>query len=327
MKQMLTKLAKNDLNSHQPVFLKEVLEGMNIKPDGVYLDLTLGRGGHAKAILERITTGCLIGFDQDEEAIKSCEGLKNQSKGRLHIIKSDFSEAVSRIQALNITNIDGALMDLGVSSPQFDNPIRGFSYREEGPLDMRMDQSQKLTAYDVVNKYDLGSLTKVFRDYGDEKYSFSIAKAILKQRDISPILTTTQLVEIIKKSKPSRELKKIGHPAKQVFQAIRIEVNDELGRLKRTLSSIVTILKPGGRLAVITFHSGEDRIVKEAFRSLTVIEGSRRGITSLLPNESPKYSLINKKVIVPTQEEVNDNHRSESAKLRILEKNTTEENV
>lgn len=321
MKPTLTKLAKSSDLNHHPVFLKEAVEGLNIQSSGIYVDLTLGRGGHSKAILNQLKTGRLIAFDQDEEAINACKILEKNSLGKLLIIKSNFTEAVEKINGLGIELIDGALMDLGVSSPQFDNPVRGFSYKEEGPLDMRMDQNQKLTAFDVINSYEVDHLTKVFRDYGDEKFAYSIAKAIQKQRQNKAISTTTELVEIIKSAKPNKELKKIGHPAKQVFQAIRIEVNDELNCLKVTLEKILKILKPGGRLAVITFHSGEDRIVKEIFKREAVIEGSRRGITSLLPNSKPKYSLVNKKVIVPTVEEVNINRRSESAKLRVIEKN------
>ena len=209
-------------------------------------------------------------------------------------------------------------MDLGVSSPQFDDISRGFTYRFDTKLDMRMDQRNSLTAREIINTYSLEELIRVFRDYGEEKYAYSIAKNIIKSREISPIETTFQLVDIIKMSKPSKELKKPGHPAKQVFQALRIEVNDELNVLKKTLSKVTALLNEGGRLAVITFHSGEDRIVKQFFKELTVVEGNRLD----LPSEDKKleFKLVNNKVIVPSEDELERNHRSQSSKLRIIEK-------
>jgi 16S rRNA (cytosine1402-N4)-methyltransferase len=215
-----------------------------------------------------------------------------------------------------VKEVDGILMDLGVSSPQFDEGERGFSYKEEARLDMRMDQRQDLTAYQIVNTYDFEDLLKIFQIYGEEKYSYSIAKNIIKARELKPIETTLELVEIIKKSKPMKELKKVGHPAKQVFQALRIAVNDELNVLVKALESALRHLKPGGRLAVITFHSGEDRIVKNIFKEAAVEIGNRLDIP--LTTKAKEFDLINRKPIVGSEAELEMNHRSASAKLRII---------
>lgn len=306
-------------NKHIPVLLNEVIEGLNIKKDGTYVDLTLGRGGHSEEILKRLTTGLLIGVDQDEEAIKESSLRLAKYSKNLKIVKSNFVRIDEVLAKLNIKKVDGVLMDLGVSSPQFDEGDRGFSYRFDSELDMRMDQQNNpLTAKKIVNEYSLNELTRVFRDYGEEKYSYQIAKTIVKERETKPINTTNELVDIIKRSKPSKELKKAGHPAKQVFQALRIEVNDELNVLEETLMKVTSLLNKKGRLAVISFHSGEDRIVKEWFKKLTVIEGNRYDLP--LQNEKIEFELVNKKVIVPSAKELEENHRSVSSKLRIIEK-------
>ena len=306
-------------NEHIPVLLNEVIEGLNIKDYGIYLDLTLGRAGHSSEILKRLKTGYLIGVDQDIDAINKSEIRLSKISDRYKIVKSNFVNVEEILRNENIEYVDGVLMDLGVSSPQFDEKERGFSYREDAPLDMRMDKDNPLTAKEVVNTYSFKRLCEVFRDYGEEKYAASIASNIIKARETKPIDTTYELVEIIKKSKPQKELKKVGHPAKQVFQALRIEVNNELGVLEETLPKIVKHLrKGGGRLAIITFHSLEDRIVKKIFRELSKEEGNRMDIP--LVNETKEYREINKKVIVASEKELEENHRSSSAKLRILER-------
>ena len=303
---------------HKPVLLKEVIDGLNIKSNGIYLDLTLGRAGHSSEILKRLKTGLLIGVDQDEEAINYSKSRLAAISDKFTLVRANFVEIDEILDNLKISKVDGILMDLGVSSPQFDDVSRGFSYRFDSELDMRMDQRNELTAKRVVNEYSLDELAKVFNEYGEEKYSYSIAKNIVKQREIAPINTTFELVEIIKRSKPSKELKKVGHPAKQVFQALRIEVNDEINVLKRTLTKVLNHLNPGGRLAVITFHSGEDKIVKHLFKELTVVEGNRYDLP--LQNQKVEYRLITRKGIKPTESEISENHRSVSSTLRIIEK-------
>ena len=235
------------MEEHIPVLLNEVIEGLNIKPSGIYLDLTVGRGGHSSEILARLKTGRLIAVDQDEEAIKASQERLEKISNHFQIVRSNFSALDEILNSLGIEAVDGILMDLGVSSPQFDKGERGFSYNSDARLDMRMDQRQSLTAYEIVNTYSLQDLDKILREYGEEKYFYSIAKNIIKARETAPIETTFQLVDIIKKSKPMKELKKVGHPAKQVFQALRIAVNDELNVLVKALESALRHLKPGGR--------------------------------------------------------------------------------
>lgn len=306
------------MGEHIPVMLDEVIEGLAIKPDGVYVDLTLGRAGHASVILSKLNEkGLLIGVDQDEAAIK--EGSERLTKmGRNYkLVRDNFSNFGSILDSMNIDRVDGILMDLGVSSPQFDNAERGFSYKADGPLDMRMDQRQTRTAYSIVNFYSLKELTDIFQNYGDEKYAYSIAKNIVKEREKAPISTTLQLVEIIKRSKPMKELSKVGHPAKQAFQALRIATNDEISVLIVAIKEALKRLKSGGRLAIITFHSGEDRIVKNAFKEVSVEIGNR--IDGPMSVEKPKFFLVNKKPIEASEHEKEINHRSKSAKLRIIE--------
>lgn len=304
---------------HVPVLLNEVIDGLNIKEDGVYVDLTLGRGGHSEAILSKLSPeGKLIGIDQDETAILESNARLSKIAPNYVLVRSNFSEIDSILAKLNIYEVDGMLMDLGVSSPQFDDASRGFTYRYDAPLDMRMDQRNPLTAKIIVNTYSLKELTDIFQIYGEEKYAYSIAKNIVKYREEKEIETTFELVEIIKNSKPSKELKKVGHPAKQVFQALRIAVNDELNVLNETLNKAVYLLAKGGRLAVISFHSGEDRIVKQIFKKLTVVEGNRYDLP--LQQSEPEFREVNRKVIVPSEEELERNHRAASSKLRIIER-------
>ena len=308
------------MSKHVSVLLNEAIDNLNIKANGVYVDLTLGRGGHSKEILRRIPCGHLYAFDKDEEAIKeSSENLKEFDNKT--IIREDFRYFKNSLNELGINEVDGILMDLGVSSPQFDESERGFSYKEEARLDMRMDTRQTLDAYQVVNTYSLNELARIFREYGEDKFSYQIARKIVSQREISPIETTTQLVDLIKSVKPMKELLKKGHPAKQIFQALRIEVNDELGALKDALKDALSMLKVGGRIVVITFHSLEDRIVKNAFAEVSKIEGSRHNVFARPSLEDePKYRLVNNKVIIPSDIEMENNPRSKSAKLRAIER-------
>ena len=304
------------MEEHIPVLLNEVIDGLNIKPSGIYLDLTVGRGGHSSEILARLTSGRLIAVDQDEEAIIASSERLSKISGHYKIIRANFSALSEILSSEGLEEVDGILMDLGVSSPQFDKGERGFSYNADARLDMRMDQRQDLTAYQIVNTYSLEDLNQIFREYGEEKYSFSIAKNIIKAREIAPIETTFQLVEIIKKSMPMKELKKVGHPAKQVFQALRIATNDELNVLTKTLRIALKHLAPGGRLAVITFHSGEDRIVKNIFKEAAVDVGDRIDGPNI--QKEKEFDLINRKPIVASSSELERNHRSASAKLRII---------
>ena len=304
------------MEEHIPVLLEEVINGLNIKQDGSYVDLTVGRGGHSSQILSHLTTGRLIAVDQDEEAIVASTARLKEVGNNFVVVRSNFSNLENILKDQGVSQVDGILMDLGVSSPQFDKGERGFSYKEDARLDLRMDQRQDLTAYQIVNTYSLQDLNKILQEYGEEKYSYSIAKNIIKAREIAPIETTTQLVEIIKKSKPMKELKKVGHPAKQVFQALRIAVNDELNVLTKTLKVALDHLAPGGRLAVITFHSGEDRIVKNIFKEAAVDIGNR--IDGPVTTKEKEFDLINHKPLTGSEDELSRNHRSASAKLRII---------
>ena len=309
------------MSEHISVLLKEAIDALNIKENGIYVDLTLGRGGHSREIAKRLTKGHLYAFDKDEEAInESRENLKEFSK-KVTIIRDDFRNFAQDLEKEGVEKVDGILMDLGVSSPQFDEGERGFSYRENSRLDMRMDTRQKLSAYDVVNTYSLSDLTRVFREYGEDKYSYQIARKIVEKRQQNSIETTSDLVEIIKESKPQKELNKKGHPAKQIFQALRIEVNDELGALKEALEQGLKILGVHGRIVVITFHSLEDSITKNAFSEVSKVEGSRKNVFAL-PSEKdqPSYRLVNNKIITPSEDELARNPRSHSAKMRVVER-------
>lgn len=311
---------KNDL--HIPVLLNEAIAGLNIKSDGIYVDMTLGRAGHSSEILKKLNNeGCLICFDQDLEAIAYSKQKLSSISSNYQIINDNFRNIEKDLDQINISKVDGVLFDLGVSSPQFDEDYRGFSYRYDAPLDMRMNQNSSLTAKYIVNEYSFEELLRVFKEYGEDKYSYNIAKNICKRREIKQIETTLELVEIIKASKPKKELDKVGHPAKQIFQALRIEVNDELNALEEALIGAIKRLKVNGRIVVITFQSLEDRIVKNIFRKYSVIEGNRLN-DYINPKDikTPDYQVINRKVITPSAEELKQNHRSKSAKLRILEK-------
>jgi len=301
---------------HIPVLLNEVITNLEIKSNGNYVDLTLGRAGHSKEILKQLKTGHLYAFDQDIEAIEKSRKILEEVSSNFTIYHTNFINMKSVLEEEGVYGkIDGILMDLGVSSPQLDEDARGFSYKVDAPLDMRMDQRNSLTASTIVNTYSFEELTKILRDYGDERYAASIARNIIKSR---PITTTLELVDVIKKSKPSKELKKEGHPAKQAFQAIRIAVNDELNILKETLKDAVEALAPKGRLLVISFHSGEDRIIKTYFKDLAVIEGSRINLPT--KEEETRFILITHKPIEASELELKENNRSHSAKLRIIEK-------
>lgn len=303
---------------HIPVLLKETIDGLNIQKDGIYVDMTLGRGGHSSEILKRLKSGKLYCFDQDQQAINESKDRLEKISNNFTLIHSNFNNIKQKLEEYGVKKVDGVLFDLGVSSAQFDESDRGFSYRFDAKLDMRMDQSNSLSAYDVVNEYSLQELLKIFKEYGEEKYSYSIAKNIIKARAIKPIETTFELVDIIKASKPMKELSKVGHPAKQVFQAIRIEVNDELGVLKRALTDSLSILASKGRICVITFNSLEDRIVKDIFKSVAIdSEGSRY---LPLSNKEIEFSLVNRKVITASEEELLSNNRAKPAKLRIIER-------
>jgi len=306
------------MEKHIPVLLKETIELLDIKPNGVYVDMTLGGGGHSEAILEKLVNGKLFGFDQDIFAIeKANERLKKFSN--FQAINDNFINAKNRLNDLGITEVDGIVFDLGVSSFQFDMPERGFSYRFDAPLDMRMDQTAKTDAFEVINNYEYEDLLRIFFEYGEEKYSRFIAKNIIKKRQISPIKTTFELVDIIKESLPNKELNKKGHPAKKVFQALRIEVNRELEILEESLINAIDLLAVGGRLAVITFHSLEDRICKQLFRNLSTID-IPKGL-AIIVEEKPLINLINRKVLTADPDELDLNNRAHSAKLRVIEKN------
>ncbi len=310
------------MNSHEPVLLEEVLSGLNLHSAARVVDLTLGRAGHSSEILKRIPQGHLYGFDQDIVAI-------NQSKARLDaiaknytLIHNNFVNVKDSLDYLGVNKVDAILLDLGVSSPQFDEAGRGFSYRYDAQLDMRMDQDYNhLTAEIIVNTYSLQELTRIFRDYAESKYAGRIAFNIVKARELKPIRTTFELVDIIKKSLPAKELSKKGHPAKTIFQALRIVVNNELDVLEKCLVQALDLLDINGRLAVISFHSLEDRIVKIIFKNITTDHHGRRG-PSRHPSEEvgPEFALVNRKVIVATPEENQRNPRATSAKLRIIER-------
>lgn len=304
---------------HKSVLLNETIESLNLKENSIVVDMTLGFAGHSSQILKRIKNGYLFAFDQDEEAIRySMEKLKTISDN-FQIIDSNFVYVKEKLKDLNISKVDAVLYDLGVSSPQLDEDYRGFSYRFDAPLDMRMDQDNKLTAKIIVNTYDLKDLIRIFKDYGESRFAVSIAKNIIKYRETKEISTTLELVDIIKSSVPYKErIKK--HPAKQIFQALRIEVNKELEVLEKSLDDALDLLNINGRLAVITFHSLEDKIVKRKFLEITKIDDISKGLPNIPEDKLPKFKLITKKGIKATKEELEDNNRAHSATLRVIEK-------
>ncbi len=304
---------------HISVLLKESIEELNIKEDGIYVDCTLGYAGHSSEILKRIKKGHLFAFDQDQEAINSSNEKLSKIGDNFTIIKSNFKYMKEKLESLGITEVDGILFDLGVSSPQLDNVERGFSYHHDAKLDMRMDQSNPFSAYDVVNTYSDKELARIFFEYGEEKYSNSIAKNIVKYREAKPIETTLELVDIIKKSVPEK-YSRDKHPARKVFQAIRIEVNHELEILKQAILDAASMLKVDGRLCIITFHSLEDRIVKNTFKELTTVDDMVKGLPNIPDKYLKDYELVTRKSIVPSNEEIENNNRSRSSKLRVLKR-------
>ena len=306
---------------HKSVLLKETIDGLKIKPDGIYVDGTLGGGGHASEVARRLSDkGSIIGIDQDAAAIEAA-GIRLKDFGeKVTIVRSNYCDMKSQLGKLGIDKVDGIVLDLGVSSYQLDTAERGFSYREDAPLDMRMDRRQKMTARDIVNDYEERELYRVIRDYGEDKFAKNIAKHIVAARQKAPIETTGQLTEIIRVSIPMKFQKKSGHPAKRTFQAIRIELNQELEVLKNSLDAMIDLLNPGGRLCIITFHSLEDRIVKSAFRKNENPCTCPSDFPVCVCGKISKGSIITRKPILPSKEEMEENSRAKSAKLRIFER-------
>ena len=304
---------------HVSVLLNESIENLNIKEDGIYVDCTLGFAGHSKEILKRIKKGKLFAFDQDGEAINYSKKILDQISGNYEIIKSNFAFIKSELNKRGIEKVDGVLFDLGVSSVQLDEAERGFSFHKDAKLDMRMDTDQSFSAYDVVNDYSKEELEKIFFNYGEEKYSRSIASAIVRERENKKIETTLELTEIIRKSVPEK-YRRTHHPARKVFQAIRIEVNKELDVFTKALNDAIDMLNPGGRICVITFHSLEDRICKKIFKEKSEIDSVFKGLPDKdIPLEyRPELKLITK--IKPSKKELDDNNRSRSSILRVAEK-------
>lgn len=306
---------------HYSVLLEESIEALQLHDGGTYVDGTLGRGGHSSLILKYLHNGHLYAFDRDQKAIDESMLRLKEIGSNFTLIHANFSCLKRELNKYGIHEIDGMVLDLGVSSPQFDEAERGFSYRYDAPLDMRMDQSQSLDAKTIVNTWDYHDLVKIFFQYGEDKFSKQIARKIEQRRVEKPIETTFELVDIIRSALPSKVLNSKGHPAKKIFQAIRIAVNDELQELRLVLEDALSLLSVNGRLAVISFHSLEDRIVKECFHSYASVPKVDKRIP-LLPSqiEEAPYRLINKKVILPSAQELEENNRSHSAKLRIIER-------
>ena len=306
--------------THKPVLLRECIEGLNIRPDGIYVDGTLGRAGHSREIVSRLTTGRLICIDRDQAALDAAPGRLEGHMEKVTLVHGNFGDIASILDDLNVPAVDGMLFDLGVSSPQLDDGSRGFSYLQDAPLDMRMDQSAALTAYDVVNGWSQEELKRILWQYGEERYSGLIAAAIVRRRADKPVETTGELADIIRGAMPAKAQREKQHPAKRSFQAIRIAVNDELGEVERMLDSVLPRLNPGGRLAIISFHSLEDRLVKTAYA------GWAKGCTCppdfpvCVCGKKPQVRLVGKKPIVAGEEELEENPRARSAKLRVAEK-------
>ena len=302
---------------HVSVLLNESIDNLNIKEDGIYVDCTLGFAGHSSQILKRIKNGKLFAFDQDGEAIEYSKKILGQISDNYEIINSNFVNIKEELSKRGITKVDGILFDLGVSSVQLDEAERGFSYHKDAKLDMRMNQNSGFSALNVVNEYSFEKLVKIFYEYGEEKYAKSIANNIVKEREKKPIETTLELSEIIKASVPEK-YKRDSHPARKVFQAIRIEVNDELNVFEKALNDSIDLLNEGGRLCVITFHSLEDRICKNTFKKLSEVDRVYKGLPNIPDEYKPKLKLIKK--IKPSNKELEDNNRSRSAILRVAEK-------
>ncbi len=304
---------------HISVLLNESIEGLNLKENGIYVDCTLGYAGHSSQILKRIRRGYLFAIDQDKDAIEFSQKKLSEIGDNFTIIKSNFKDLKKELNERDIDKVDGFLFDLGVSSVQLDETDRGFSYHNDAKLDMRMDQDSKFSAYDVVNTYSEAKLREIFWKYGEEKFSSSIARNIVKYRETKNIETTLELAEIISNSVPMKA-KREHHPARKVFQAIRIEVNHELDILEDAIKDALSMLNIGGRICIITFHSLEDRIVKNVFKEYTDIDPKVKGLPDIPDSYLPDFKLINKNVIVPSDEELENNNRSRSAKLRIIER-------
>ncbi len=305
---------------HKPVLLEPCLEALHLRPDGIYLDGTVGGAGHSKRIAERLTTGRLVCLDRDENALAAARQALQAAAERVTLVHSNFQDMERVLQDLNIPAVDGILLDLGVSSPQLDDGARGFSYLEDARLDMRMDQGDALTAYEVVNTWPQETLKRILYEYGEERYAPLIAAAIVRRRASQPIATTLELVEVIRAAMPAQALREKQHPAKRSFQAIRIAVNDELAAVRRGMSAAIASLAPGGPLAVITFHSLEDRIVKNAMQE------AARGCTCppefpvCVCGKKPLVQIITKKPVTASREELQENPRARSAKLRVCKK-------
>ena len=307
---------------HVTVMLHETIDMLDVKPDGIYVDATLGGAGHSEYLLSKLSEkGHLYAFDQDQNAIDNAQKRLAPyiEKGMVTFIKDNFRHLQARLQEAGVEEIDGICYDLGVSSPQLDQRERGFSYKKDAPLDMRMNQEASLTAYEVVNHYGYHDLVRIFFKYGEDKFSKQIARKIEQARELKPIETTTELAEIIKSAKPAKELKKKGHPAKQIFQAIRIEVNDELGAADESIQQAMELLTVDGRISVITFHSLEDRLTKQLFKEASTVEVPK-GLPFIPDELKPKMELVSRKPILPSKEELEANNRSHSAKLRVARK-------
>ncbi len=304
---------------HYSVLLKESIDGLNIKDSGTYVDCTLGYAGHSKVILEKNKKGKLFAFDEDENAVKYSKEALSSIGDNFTIFKENFANLKETLEKENILKVDGFLFDLGFSSPQIDDAKRGFSFKLNAPLDMRMDTQNSLTAKDVVNTYSLEKLTDIFFKFAEEKYSKVIASAICKERKNKEIVTTFELVDIIQKAVGASYFYQ-NHPEREIFQAIRIEVNNELSVIEKALPDAIDMLSKGGRICVITFHSLEDRLVKQIFKKYSEVDDILKGMIDIPDEYKPKIKIINKKPILPTDEEINENSRSHSAKLRIVER-------
>lgn len=306
---------------HVSVLLEETISGLNINPDGIYVDGTLGGGGHSYEICKKLSPkGRLIGIDQDGEALEAARERLKEFSDRITLVRSNYCEIETILKDLEVTKVDGIVLDLGVSSYQLDNLERGFSYKSDAPLDMRMDQRQGKTAMDVVNDYSENELYRIIRDYGEDKFAKNIAKHIVQARKEGQITTTSQLSEIIKRAIPMKMQAKGGHPAKKTFQAIRIEVNQELTVLRESLDAMIEHLNPGGRICIITFHSLEDRIVKTKFRENENPCTCPPNFPVCVCGKESKGKVITRKPLIPTEEEINENKRAKSSKLRIFER-------
>ena len=306
--------------THRPVLLEECIQALNIRPDGVYLDGTLGRAGHSREIAKRLTTGRLICVDRDDAALEAAQTRLADWMDRVTLVHSNFDQVGNIVEDLGLRGIDGMLFDLGVSSPQLDDGSRGFSYMADAPLDMRMDRSEGLTAADVVNTWSQEELRRILSQYGEERYAPQIAAAMVRARGEKPIQTTLELVDIIRNAMPAKALREKQHPAKRSFQAIRIAVNDELASVDRMLQAAVPHLNRGGRLAVITFHSLEDRIVKTGMAEFAKGCTCPPDFPVCVCGKTPDVKLVSRKPILPTDQEIEENPRARSAKLRVCEK-------